>query len=179
MILWMTTDHLPMQMFAVLPSSSDLCAFVVMIFGSLSLFAFISLMAGTIPGGWGDFAKHYRAEIRPSGNAYSALGCWWWDRSFSRYIYGRSRGLRVILTDAGIYFYRLSLSRVGHPPFLLPWASVKHIWNGYGILGKYYILEIEDAAGKFRLKLPRKIEYELAKYQKTGSDQPEPRAKMK
>ncbi len=155
-----------MYAIAQLPSPSDIWVFLVIIFCGVFLFVLIALMVAQVPGGWSSFAKRYPAESRPAGNAYSVLNCWWWDRSFSRYIYDRARGLRVIFTDAGIYFYRMSLSRVGHPPFLLPWESARSVQKGHGVFRNFYVLEIEDAAGKFRLKLPERIEHDLARYQK-------------
>jgi len=148
------------------PQRSDLWMFFFILLCGFSLYALVALMASTIPGGWGSFAKRYQASTRPDGNSYSAVGCWWYDRSFSRYIYGRGRFLWVILADNGVYFYKTFLARIGAAPFLLPWESIKHITKGHGFSREYYVLEIVDDVGKFRVELPEKIHQELMRLQK-------------
>jgi hypothetical protein len=53
-----------------------------------------------------------------------------------------------------------------HPPFLLPWESVKRIEKVHGVFSNHYLLEIEDAVARVQLELPEKVEHDLARYQK-------------
>jgi hypothetical protein len=150
-----------------LPQPSDIWTCLFCLLCGVSLYVLVALMASTIPGGWGSFAKTFPAKNRPDGVTYSALGCWWWDRSFSRYLYNRGRGIRIIFADAGIYFDHIFISRVGAPPFLLPWDSVKRIHKGHDALrGHFLVLEVENSTGKFKLELPERIEQELSRFQK-------------
>jgi hypothetical protein len=149
-----------MHTLALLPP--EFLGIVAIIFGSVFIFVLISLADAQAKGGWSSFAKRYPAQTRPDGSAYS-VSMWTYCN-----VHGNARGLRVIFTDTGIYFYKTFPSRLAHPPFLLPWESVKRVEKGYGFFGEYYILEIENAAGKLQLDLSKKIEYELARYQKAA-----------
>ncbi len=138
---------------------SDFWAFCIFIF----CFAFIWILLSLINSqfsGWGSFAKNYPAQIRPTGSSYSG----------SMYYFGKMlfypRSIRVIFTDAGMYFCMTFLTRAGHQPFLLPWESVKRFKRCHGFFKKYYLLEIDDAIGKAHLDLPEKIEADLSKWQK-------------
>jgi hypothetical protein len=53
------------------------------------------------------------------------------------------------------------LFRVGHRPFLLPWASVTKTELKRGFLGTRYELAIDDPAGRIRLWLPPAAEAAL------------------
>jgi hypothetical protein len=137
----------------------DYWTFCIIIF----CFAFIVVLLSLINSqfsGWNSFAKRYPTQIRPSGNSYRG----------SMYYFGKMlfypRGVRVIFTNGGIYFYMMFLSRVGHQPFLLPWESVERFRKCYGFFENYYLLEINDAVGKVHLDLPKGIEAELSKWQK-------------
>jgi hypothetical protein len=149
-----------------LPQLSDIWIFLFFILCGVFLYVLVALMSSTIPGGWGSFAKQFPAKNRPDGDSYSSSACWWWDRSFSRYLYARGKGIRVIFTDTGIYFYRIFISRLGAPPFLLPWDDVKRIEKRYGLAGHSLVLEVENSTGKFKLELPERIKHELSRYQK-------------
>jgi hypothetical protein len=113
----------------------------------------VNLMVATIPDDWNLLAKHYPPPIRPLGNAYSNL-------------HFHSSGQRVIFTDAGLYFYKIFIARPGHPPFLLPWASVKSIHKRQGLFRNSYIFKIKDDVAKLELELPETIEQELSKLHK-------------
>jgi hypothetical protein len=147
-----------MHILAQLPS--NVWVIVVTVFGVAYLWALVTLADAQVKGGWGSFAKHYPAQTRPIGSAYRVSSCRFCN------VYSRGRGIRVIFTDTGIYFYMTFFYRLAHPSFLLPWESVKRIEKGYGFLGEYYIMEIKDAAGAFRLDLPKTIEYDLSRYYK-------------
>jgi hypothetical protein len=134
------------------PQASDFligCFFVF--FFAASVITLVNLMVATIPDDWNLFAKHYPPRTRPDGNAYPTL---------------RSRGQRVILTDDGLYFYKVFLARPGHPPFLLPWTSVKSIHKCRGLFRNSFIFKIKDAVAKLRLELPEAVEQELSKLKK-------------
>jgi hypothetical protein len=142
--------------------TSDFWVIVVIIFGAVYLWVLVTLAGAQVKGGWGSFAKRYPAQTRPAGSAYSVSSCRFCD------VYSRGRNIRVIFTDTGIYFYVTFFSRLAHPPFLLPWENVKRVEKGYGFLGEYYIMEIKDAAGAFRLEMPKTIEYDLSRYYKVA-----------
>jgi hypothetical protein len=136
------------------PKASDLLIGYFFVFcGVAFLIALVNLMVATIPDDWNLFAKHYSPKTRPIGNAYPTLG---------------SHGPKVIFTDDGLYFYKIFLARPGHPPFLLPWISVKRIHKCRGFFRNSYIFEIKDAVAKLRLELPETVEQELSKFQKDG-----------
>ncbi len=152
--------HFRMHILAQLPA--DFWFTVIFMFGGVFVFVLISLADAKAQGGWSSFAKRYHAQTRPDAKAYR-VPSW-------RYcnVNCNAIGLRVILTDTGIYLYKVFPSSFAHPPFLLPWKSVKRIQKGYGFFGEYSILEIEDSAGKLRLNLSNKIEHELARYQNSA-----------
>lgn len=110
--------------------------------------------------GWQAFAKRYPARIRPAGSSYSSQASGF--GGFGRY----NNVVRVVFADAGLYFYVMFLFRAFHSPFLVPWESVKCIQKKDGFFGSYYWMEIADAAGSIRLRLPRKIERDLSRYEK-------------
>jgi hypothetical protein len=122
------------------------------------MFVVISFLDAHAEGGWSSFAKRYRAQTRPAGKAYSLPG-WTYCN-----VHCNARGLRVIFTDTGIYFSMLFYRRLAHPPFLIPWESVKGIKKEHG----RSVLEIEDTAGKIRLDLSHELEHVLARYQKAA-----------
>jgi hypothetical protein len=74
--------------------------------------------------------------------------------------------VRVVFTDAGVYFYAMFLFRAFHPPFLVPWQSVKRVEKKEGFFGHRYRLDIEDAAGEIHVRLPGKAGHDLFKYYK-------------
>jgi len=136
----------------------DFWVIVAIILGGVFLVVLFSFAEAQATGGWGSFAKRYPAPTRPAGEAYSVLS---W-RICN--VYDPGRCLRVIFTDTGIYFYMTFFRRLAHPPFLVPWESVKRVESSR----RFYVLEIEDAAGGFRLELPRSVEYDLSRYQKAA-----------
>jgi hypothetical protein len=149
-----------MHILATLPP--DFGVIVVIILGGAFIFVLISLADAQANGGWSSFAKRYPAQTRPAGKAYSVPSWTYCD------VHWNARGLRVIFTDTGIYFYMLLYRRLAHPPFLIPWESVKRVKKEQGFIGEYSVLEIEDAAGKLRLDLSHELEHVLARYQKAA-----------
>jgi len=143
---------------ALLPP--DILVVAIFLSGFAFFWILVCLMVSKIPGGWASFAKHYPVVNRPIGNSYSVLNYW-----FSRSSSG-NKGARLIFTDTGIYFYAIFISRLGHPPFLLPWKSVKSVGRRRGFLDDYYQVKIADAAGELRVDLPLKVEQELSRYHK-------------
>jgi hypothetical protein len=136
------------------PKVSDfLIGCIVVVCCIVFFITLINLMVASIPDDWNLFAKYYPSQTRPIGNAYRALDC---------------HGQRVIFTDSGIYFYKIFLARPGHPPFLLPWASVNKIHKHRGFFRNSYIFEIKNHVAKLKLELPETetVEQELSKLQK-------------
>ncbi len=58
------------------------------------------------------------------------------------------------------------LFRAFHPPFLVPWASVRRVEKKDSFFLRGYRLDIEDAAGEIHVLLPKKVEDDLFKYYK-------------
>jgi hypothetical protein len=109
--------------------------------------------------GWHAFATRYPMQARPSGTAYNSPSSWF------GIIFACYRNVvRVVFTDAGVYFYAMFLFRAFHPPFLVPWQSVKRVEKKDGFFGPRFRLDIEDAAGEIHVVLPRKVENELLRY---------------
>jgi hypothetical protein len=112
--------------------------------------------------GWRSFSSRYPAQSRPPGVAHnSPSSCFGFLGHYRNVV-------RVVFTDAGVYFYVVFLFRAFHPPFLVPWDSVKRIEKKDGFFGSYYWLEIENDAGRVRLRLPGKIEDDLSRYHKAA-----------
>jgi len=149
-----------MHILATLPP--DFWAIVFIIVGGAFMFVLISLADAQAKGGWSSFAKRYPAPTRPAGKAYSVPNWTYCD------VHWNARGLRVIFTDTGIYFYMLFYRRLAHPPFLIPWDSVKRVRKEHGFFGAHSVLEIEDAAGKLRLDLSHELVHVFARYKKAG-----------
>jgi hypothetical protein len=153
--------------------SSDFWLGFGLVFFFVFIFVLISFGEAQATGGWGSFVKRYPAKTRPAGEAYRVLS---WQICN---VYDPGRCLRVIFTDTGIYFYMTFFRRLAHPPFLLPWESVKRIKKGHGFLGEHYILEVNDMAGAFNLDLPKAVEHHLSRHCKepiTFAPEPRPRS---
>jgi hypothetical protein len=151
-----------MHSLALLPAPADYLTFVVIIFFLVFVWVLVLLMLSQVPGGWGSFAKRYPAQTRPAGTTFSISSYG------SGKLWGRGKGVRVIIADTGIYFYMVFCCRAGHKPFLLPWESVKRIEKGHGLFGNFYIVEVEDTIRKFWVQLPGKSEHDLSRYYKAG-----------
>jgi len=127
----------------------------------VGLWLFVSF--GNSQFGWRSFSNRYPTQTRPAGKAYNSPSSW-----FGRLGHYHNV-VRVIFTDAGVYFYVLFLFRPFHPPFLVPWESVKRVEKRNGFLfGCHYLLEVEDAVGRVRLRLPERIEHDLLRHRKAG-----------
>ncbi len=123
-----------MHILAQLPQ--DFWVIVVVILGGVFMFVLVSLADAQATGGWGSFVKRYPAQTRPAGSeAYQRVPSWTYCD-----VHWNARGLRVIFTDSGIYFYMTFLRRLAHPPFLIPWESVKHVKKVHRFLGEYFVL---------------------------------------
>ena len=112
--------------------------------------------------GWRSLSSRYSSPVRPAGIAYNSPSSWFG-------VLGHYHNVvRVVFTDAGVYFYVLFLFRAFHPPFLVPWESVKRVEKKKGFFGSYYCLEIANDAGSARLRLPERIEHDLLRHQKAA-----------
>jgi hypothetical protein len=109
--------------------------------------------------GWRAFSNRYPAPVRPPGRVYVSSAMW-----FGNIFASYRNAASVVFTDAGIYFYVLFLFRAFHPPFLVPWESLRHVEKKKGFLRQRYRLDIEDSAGKIHLQLPTTIEKDLFRF---------------
>jgi len=113
--------------------------------------------------GWRSFAERYPANNRPTGHAHVS------PRTRFAGFYARyGNAVRVILTEDGVYFSVLFLFRPFHPPFLVPWDSVKRVEKKRVFLFDRYHLDIEDAAGEIHVTLPLSVEHDLFRYKKAA-----------
>jgi hypothetical protein len=111
--------------------------------------------------GWHLFATRYPAPSRPVGTAYSSPSSW-----FGTIFASYRNVVRVLFTEAGVYFSVMFLFRVFHPPFLVPWASVKRIEKKAGLFVTRFRMDIEDACGEIHVLLPAKAERDLFTFTK-------------
>jgi hypothetical protein len=128
--------------------------FVLFFFGIWTLVCFLVSRRG-----WHSFSSRYPVESRPPGQAYSATRSW-----FGSLLGSYKNAVRIVFTDAGLYFYVLFLFRAFHPPFLVPWASVRRIEKQDGPFRQVYRMDIKDVAGEIHVLLPTTIEDDLSRY---------------
>jgi hypothetical protein len=132
-----------------------LLVFVPLAFAAAWLFAAFVVSRS----GWRKFAQRYPATVQPRGMVCKS--------PLSRFgnILGTYRNVvRVIFGEKGIHFSVLFLFRPFHPPFLLPWSSVRRIEKTSGFFGQRYCLEITDPAGQIKVWLPLSAEPLLSQY---------------
>ena len=134
--------------------SEDFWPFFPVIF--LGLWVFVPFIISRM--GWHSFATRYPAPTRPRGNSYNSSGAWFGIFAAYRNV------VRVVFTDAGIYCCVMLFFRPFHPPFLVPWQSLKRAEKKESFWGHRYRLDIHDPAGEFHLILPGKVENDLFKY---------------
>src|SRR6266516_56545 len=109
--------------------------------------------------GWNAFAERYSSETRPQGTAYSFQSTW-----FGIFLARYGNVVRVVFTDAGVYFYAFFLFRAFHRPFLVPWESVRRVERKKVFFWPRYRLDIEDAAGEIHVILPLSVAHDLLRY---------------
>jgi len=106
--------------------------------------------------GWSSFAECYPAQGKPLGEAYNSPSSW-----FGTIFASYRNVVRVVFTEAGIYFSVMFLFRAFHPPFLVPWASVRSIERKKVFVVSRLRIDIEDSCGEIHVLLPLKAETEL------------------
>jgi hypothetical protein len=142
------------------PSSSHLANFWPFFpFFFIGMWILVSFIISRM--GWRSFSRRYPAGSRPAGRAYLSLSLW-----FGSIFASYRNVVRVVFTDAGIYFYPMFLFRAFHPPFLISWASVRRVEKKNGFFFRGYRLDIENAAGEIHVLLPEKVKDDLCKYHK-------------
>ena len=130
----------------------------------MGLFALVFLgISGGISTHWRMFARRYPGRQRPPGKAYTSPMAWFGKNSSASY-----RGMVVVVfCEAGIYFRVFWFFRTFHPPFLLPWESVKgiypHPYRSFWVMSGYE-LGIIDEAGGIRMWLPLKAGADLERF---------------
>jgi hypothetical protein len=113
--------------------------------------------------GWHAFAKRYPVHEKPAGIRYTASKSW-----FGSNLASYRNVVRVAFTENGIHCSVMLPFRAFHPPFLLPWASVKSVERKEGFFFGRVRLNIEDACGEMHLLLPLKAADPLAARLTTG-----------
>jgi hypothetical protein len=117
----------------------------------IGLWVFVSFTISRM--GWNSFAERYPALTRPRGMAYRSPSTWF-GSIFARY----GNVVHVIFTDAGVYFYTSFLFRAFHPPFLVPWESVKRVEKKRVLFWSRYRIDIQDSSGEIHVILPVSVE---------------------
>jgi hypothetical protein len=136
-----------------MPDGAQMPWLVPVVFGGLFVALWLGVSFGIAGSGWRAFARRYPTTVVPPGPVYTA-----WSASFRSILAGYRNAVRVAFLPEGIYFSVLFLFRAGHEPFLLPWASVTRAGLRKVFVATCYELEINDAAGSIRLRLPPKAE---------------------
>ena len=111
--------------------------------------------------GWHSFATRYLARSQPVGTAYRSPSSW-----FGVIFASYRNVVRVTFTEAGVYFSVMFLFRAFHPPFLVPWSSVKRVEKKVGLFVTRFRMDIEDASGEIHVLLPLKAERDLFAFTK-------------
>jgi hypothetical protein len=111
--------------------------------------------------GWHSFAERYPAQNKPMGAAYNSPSSW-----FATIFASYRNVVRVVFTEAGIYFSVMFPFRAFHPPFLVPWASVKRVERKDGVFVSRLRIDIEDNCGEIHVMLPIKVERDFYTYYK-------------
>jgi len=111
--------------------------------------------------GWLWFGRKYRAKVRPAGKAHRVP----WVK-FE--LFGWYRNLVwMVFAPEGIYFHPPIVVRLFHPPFLLPWTSVRRVKKKGGFVpNRNLLVDIEDAEGPIRLCLSKAAQEDFFKYYK-------------
>lgn len=122
---------------------------VPVMFSALFVALWAGISLGLAGAGWRAFARRHPATTMPTGPAYTA----WYARFRSRFA-GYRNVVRVACLPQGLHCSAMFLFRLGHPPFVVPWASVVRAEHQALFTGSAYELEIEDSAGSMRLRLP-------------------------
>jgi len=126
----------------------------------VGMWVFVSFVISRM--GWNAFATRYPAETRPTGTAYNSPSTW-----FGFFLARYGNVVRVIFTEAEVYFYPLFLFRAFHRPFLVPWESVRRVERQKVLFSSRYRVDIEDEAGEIHVILPLRVEQDLLKYKIT------------
>ncbi len=113
---------------------------------------------------WHHFARLHPATSRPPGRKYLADFALVQHSSAHFYIHWPMKNVvRCVFSAAGIYFYVHWLFRPFHPPFIMPWESVRSVekmsrrtlppGSLIGVSRTWYRIYIEDPAGKIQIRL--------------------------
>jgi hypothetical protein len=137
-----------------MPSQPPATQFVLLPFLFIGLWVTVNFIISRL--GWASFAQSYPARIRPRGIAYRSPSSW-----FGCFLARYGNVVHVIFSDRGIYFYASFLFRAFHPPFLVPWDSVKHIEKKRVLFWVRYRIDIKDSAGEIHVILPVSVENAL------------------
>jgi len=120
--------------------------------------------------GWHAFATSYPARSRPSGTAYRSPSSW-----FGTLFASYRNVVRVVFTEAGVHFSVMFLFRAFHPPFLVPWSSVKRVEKKAGFFVTRFRMDIEEASGEIHVLLPLKAERDVFAFARLPDPLPERR----
>ena len=125
--------------------------------------SFVALWVGVIfiisHAGWRKFAERYPAPPAAAGAVYLLRRA-----QFGSLLGSYRNVVQVRFTEAGMRFSVLFLFRPFHPPFLLPWTSVKKVEPRDFLFVHWLRVTIDDACGTIRMLLPAKAESERRRY---------------
>ena len=106
--------------------------------------------------GWHQFAKKYASVTRPLGRSFHCQIVW-----FGSIFASYRNAVRIVISDAGIYFYPIILFRAFHPPFLVPWDKVVGVIKRKRFFIVSQDLKIRDDAGEIHIGMSESAVLEL------------------
>jgi len=100
-------------------------------------------------GGWSALAQRYQAAGAPDGKKFSmqSVGFGWVDYN---------GGITIRVSSQGLYLATWSFLLVGHPPLLIPWASLQVLKVRETFWKKDVTLAVDDPPIA-RIRLPLRI----------------------
>ena len=109
--------------------------------------------------GWHQFAKKYASVTRPLGRSFHCQIVW-----FGSIFASYRNAVRIVISDAGIYFYPIILFRAFHPPFLVPWDKVVGVIKRKRFFIVSQELKIRDDAGEIHIGMSESAVLELQRF---------------
>jgi hypothetical protein len=99
--------------------------------------------------GWSDFAARHDTSMAAHGPSMIARSL-----RFDRFFASYNNAVRVSFLPGGLHFSVLFPFSAAHRPFLLPWSSVTRAEREPAWFGERYVVELDDAAGRIRIRFP-------------------------
>lgn len=109
-------------------------------------------------GGWNILSKRFRAESRPSGQAWSA-GPFFYTVRMRSQKYSSIIRITVAEDEDSVYFSVLFPFRFGHPMLRIPWKEIS-LEKMENFWGRYIVLRLGERE-HVPMRIPERMAYEL------------------